>query len=147
MIRLGWTIPRWWIGNWCIASPPCSDITIRTTLLETVVRKSYCQMSRERNCIISHFNLSTWATELTLAAPTTTTDWSLRSTEDRHRRSGVIGSGISFCGRSPLFRRSPRPSRLRVLAGDWCAALIARTQNGRPVINNCLPTVYLSLPL
>lgn len=37
--RLGWTKPLWCIGNWCIASPPCSDITIRTTLRETVRTK------------------------------------------------------------------------------------------------------------
>lgn len=30
MTRLGCTKPRWCIGNWCMAKPPCSDITIRT---------------------------------------------------------------------------------------------------------------------
>lgn len=29
MTRLGCTIPLWWIGNWCMAKPACSDITIR----------------------------------------------------------------------------------------------------------------------
>lgn len=28
--RLGCTRPRWCIGNWCMAKPPCSDITMRT---------------------------------------------------------------------------------------------------------------------
>ncbi|KAJ3648444.1 hypothetical protein Zmor_020248 [Zophobas morio] len=37
--RLGCTKPLWCIGNWCMASPPCSDITIRTARQRTVHQK------------------------------------------------------------------------------------------------------------
>lgn len=37
--RLGCTKPRWCNGSWCMANPPCSDITIRTGSFENGLPK------------------------------------------------------------------------------------------------------------
>jgi hypothetical protein len=143
MTRLGCTKPLWCIGNWCMASPPCSDITIRTARQETVHQEVHgtaapsppglspstrpTSSGIDRNGISHKRALARWTRPPTPNVPDQLTV--------SRRPSGELGPAISFCS----IPRPPRLPRLRVLLPNWSILLIARgpeSQNGRQVINN-----------
>lgn len=135
MTRLGCTKPLWCIGNWCMASPPCSDITIRTARQRTVHQKHSAQPNHPLGLEQSTTGASSGIGRN--FALVRSTQPLLLSFPDQLmvRPSDKLDLAIRFCS----IPRLPRLPRLRALLPNWSILLIARgpeSQNGRQVINN-----------
>lgn len=164
--RLGCTKPLWCIGNWCMASPPCSDITIRTARQETVhqkTRHSFCTKlagfspkptlrfyTRDgAPSTVSAVRSPKNAREKNQSVPRQTITIIHPELSKAHPYQSVVpGKLIVSCRRSGEFGTTisfcsipqpPRPPSLRVLCPNWSILLIPQgpeSQNGRQVINN-----------